>query len=133
MNDQLAINTLRILSVEAIQKANSGHPGLPLGAAPAVYTLWRYGMKHNPKNPEWINRDRFILSAGHGSALLYSLFHIFGYGVTMGDLQKFRQLDSYTPGHPEYGWTKGVDATTGPLGQGMAMAVGIYSDRKSVV
>lgn len=130
MNDQLAINTLRILSVEAIQKANSGHPGLPLGAAPAVYTLWRYGMKHNPKNPEWINRDRFILSAGHGSALLYSLFHIFGYGVTMGDLQKFRQLDSYTPGHPEYGWTKGVDATTGPLGQGMAMAVGMAMAEK---
>lgn len=125
MNDQLAINTIRMLSVEAIEKANSGHPGLPLGAAPAAYTLWRYILKHNPKNPAWEDRDRFILSAGHGSMLLYSLLHLFGYGVTMEDIKQFRQLGSVTPGHPEYGWTKGVEATTGPLGQGIAMAVGM--------
>lgn len=125
MNDQLAINTIRMLSVEAIEKASSGHPGLPLGAAPAAYTLWRYILKHNPKNPAWEDRDRFILSAGHGSMLLYSLLHLFGYGVTMEDIKQFRQLGSVTPGHPEYGWTKGVEATTGPLGQGIAMAVGM--------
>lgn len=125
MNDQLAINTIRMLSVEAIEKAKSGHPGLPLGAAPAAYTLWRYILKHNPKNPAWEDRDRFILSAGHGSMLLYSLLHLFGYGVTMEDIKQFRQLGSVTPGHPEYGWTKGVEATTGPLGQGIAMAVGM--------
>ena len=125
MNDQLAINTIRMLSVEAIEKANSGHPGLPLGAAPAAYTLWRYILKHNPKDPAWEDRDRFILSAGHGSMLLYSLLHLFGYGVTMEDIKQFRQLGSVTPGHPEYGWTKGVEATTGPLGQGIAMAVGM--------
>lgn len=125
MNDQLAINTIRMLSAEAIEKANSGHPGLPLGAAPAAYTLWRYILKHNPKDPAWEDRDRFILSAGHGSMLLYSLLHLFGYGVTMEDIKQFRQLGSVTPGHPEYGWTKGVEATTGPLGQGIAMAVGM--------
>ena len=125
MNDQLAINMIRMLSVEAIEKAKSGHPGLPLGAAPAAYTLWRYILKHNPKNPAWEDRDRFILSAGHGSMLLYSLLHLFGYGVTMEDIKQFRQLGSVTPGHPEYGWTKGVEATTGPLGQGIAMAVGM--------
>ena len=125
MNDQLAINTIRMLSVEAIEKANRGHPGLPLGAAPAAYTLWRYILKHNPKDPAWEDRDRFILSAGHGSMLLYSLLHLFGYGVTMEDIKQFRQLGSVTPGHPEYGWTKGVEATTGPLGQGIAMAVGM--------
>ncbi len=125
MNDQLAINTIRMLSAEAIEKAKSGHPGLPLGAAPAAYTLWRYILKHNPKHPDWEDRDRFILSAGHGSMLLYSLLHLFGYGVTMEDIKQFRQLGSVTPGHPEHGWTKGVEATTGPLGQGIAMAVGM--------
>lgn len=125
MNDQLAINTIRMLSAEAIEKAKSGHPGLPLGAAPAAYTLWRYILKHNPEDPQWEDRDRFILSAGHGSMLLYSLLHLFGYGVTMEDIKQFRQLGSVTPGHPEYGWTKGVEATTGPLGQGIAMAVGM--------
>ena len=123
--DNLTINTLRVLSAEQVQKANSGHPGLPMGAAPMAYTLWEKVMNHNSQNPNWINRDRFILSAGHGSALLYSLFHIFDYGVTTEDLKNFRQLDSSTPGHPEYGYTTGVEATTGPLGQGMANAVGM--------
>ena len=123
--DNLTINTLRVLSAEQVQKANSGHPGLPMGAAPMAYTLWGKVMNHNSQNPNWINRDRFILSAGHGSALLYSLFHIFDYGVTTEDLKNFRQLDSNTPGHPEYGYTTGVEATTGPLGQGMANAVGM--------
>lgn len=123
--EKLAINTLRVLSSEMIDKANSGHPGLPLGAAPMAFTLWNRQMKHNPKNPNWINRDRFILSAGHGSALLYSLLHVFRYGLTIEDLKGFRQLDSLTPGHPEYGHTIGVEATTGPLGQGMSMAVGM--------
>lgn len=125
MNDQLAINTIRMLSVEAIEKAKSGHPGLPLGAAPAAYTLWRYILKHNPNDPKWQDRDRFILSAGHGSMLLYSLLHLFGYGITMEDIKQFRQLGSVTPGHPEFGWTCGVEATTGPLGQGIGMAVGM--------
>lgn len=123
--EQKAIDTLRVLSVEAIQEANSGHPGLPMGAAPMAYTLWSKFMNHNPKNPNWINRDRFILSAGHGSALLYSLFHLFEYGTTIEDLKEFRQLGSKTPGHPEYGDTVGVEATTGPLGQGVANAVGM--------
>lgn len=122
--DQLTINTLRFLSAEAIQKAKSGHPGLPLGAAPAAYTLWAKNMKHNPSNPDWADRDRFVLSAGHGSALLYSLFHVFGYGTTIEDLKNFRQLDSHTPGHPEYGAAKGIETTTGPLGQGIANAIG---------
>jgi transketolase len=123
--DQLTINTIRFLSVEAIEKAKSGHPGLPLGAAPIAYTLWAKMMKHNPKNPNWENRDRFILSAGHGSSLLYSLLHIFGYGLTIDDLKQFRQWGSKTPGHPEYGHTVGVETTTGPLGQGIANAVGM--------
>ncbi len=123
--EQKTINTLRVLSVEAIQEANSGHPGLPMGAAPMAYTLWSKIMNHNPRNPNWINRDRFILSAGHGSALLYSLFHLFEYGTTIEDLKDFRQLGSATPGHPEYGDTVGVEATTGPLGQGVANAVGM--------
>lgn len=122
--DQLSINTIRFLSADAIQKAKSGHPGLPLGAAPAAYTLWAKQMKHNPANPDWVDRDRFILSAGHGSALLYSLLHLFGYGLTIEDLKQFRQKNSLTPGHPEYGHTKGVEITTGPLGQGIANAVG---------
>ena len=122
--DQQAINTIRVLSAEMIQKANSGHPGTPLGAAPAAYALWAGAMHHNPLNPKWTNRDRFVLSAGHGSALLYSLLHLFGYGLTIDDLKQFRQKDSLTPGHPEYGHTVGVEVTTGPLGQGIANAVG---------
>jgi transketolase len=123
--DQKTINTVRILAAEAVQKANSGHPGLPLGSAPMAYTLWKEHMNHNPKNPNWVNRDRFILSAGHGSMLLYSLLHIFNYGLTIEDLMAFRQEGSLTPGHPEYGHTTGVEMTTGPLGQGIASAVGM--------
>lgn len=123
--DQLTINTIRLLAAETVEKAKSGHPGLPLGAAPMAYTLWSKIMKHNPKNPKWINRDRFILSAGHGSALLYSLLHLFEYGLTMDDLKNFRQLDSKTPGHPEFGHTIGVESTTGPLGQGISNGVGM--------
>ncbi len=123
--DTLSINAIRILSADAIQKANSGHPGLPLGCAPTAYELWAHHMNHNPADPAWANRDRFILSGGHGSMLLYSLLHLFGYGLTKEDLMNFRQLDSKTPGHPEYGHTIGVEATTGPLGAGMGMAVGM--------
>ncbi len=123
--DELAINTIRMLSVEGVQKANSGHPGLPMGSAPMAYTLWSRHMKHNPKNPNWINRDRFVLSAGHGSMLLYSLLHMFDYGLDMEELKQFRQWGSKTPGHPEYGHTVGVETTTGPLGQGIATAVGM--------
>lgn len=123
--EQQSINTIRTLSIDAIEKANSGHPGLPMGAAPMAYTLWTDFMNHNPKNSKWFNRDRFILSAGHGSMLLYSLLHLSGYDVTMEDLKQFRQWDSKTPGHPEVHHTDGVEATTGPLGQGIAMAVGM--------
>ena len=123
--DNLTVNTLRFLSAEAIQKAKSGHPGLPLGAAPAAYALWAKEMKANPANPKWDDRDRFVLSAGHGSALLYSLLHVFGYGLTIEDLKNFRQRNSLTPGHPEYKHTVGVETTTGPLGQGIANAVGM--------
>ncbi len=123
--DTMSVNAIRVLSADAVQKANSGHPGLPLGAAAMAYELWAKHMKHNPKNPNWVNRDRFILSGGHGSTLLYSLLHLFEYGLTIDDLSNFRQLDSLTPGHPEYGHTVGVEATTGPLGAGMAMAVGM--------
>lgn len=122
---QLAINTIRLLSVEMIQKANSGHPGLPLGASPMTFTLFNDIMHFSPKHSDWINRDRFILSAGHGSAMLYSLLHLFGFGITLDDLKEFRQYNSLTPGHPEYLHTKGIDATTGPLGQGLSMAVGM--------
>ena len=123
--DQLAVTTIRTLSIDAIEKANSGHPGLPMGAAPMAYTLWTKHMNHNPKNPHWFNRDRFVLSAGHGSMLLYSLLHLSGYGLPMEEIKNFRQWDSKTPGHPEYGHTVGVEATTGPLGQGIGMAVGM--------
>ena len=123
--DAMSVNAIRVLSADAIQKANSGHPGLPLGAAPTAYELWAHHMKHNGKNPKWANRDRFVLSGGHGSMLLYSLLHLFGYGLTMDDLKNFRQDGSLTPGHPEYGHTVGVEATTGPLGAGMGMAVGM--------
>lgn len=123
--DQTSINTIRVLAAETINKANSGHPGLPLGAAPMAYTLFSKHYLNNPSDLKWDNRDRFVLSAGHGSALLYSLFHIFGYGVTMDDLKSFRQWGSRTPGHPEYGHTAGVETTTGPLGMGVANAVGM--------
>ena len=123
--DNLSVNAIRVLSADAVQKANSGHPGLPLGAAAIGYELWANHMNHNPKNPSWENRDRFVLSGGHGSTLLYSLLHLFGYGLTLDDLKNFRQWDSKTPGHPEYGVTTGVEASTGPLGAGMAMAVGM--------
>lgn len=123
--DQLAVTTIRTLSIDAIEKANSGHPGLPMGAAPMAYTLWTKHMNHNPKNPNWFNRDRFVLSAGHGSMLLYSLLHLSGYGLELDEIKNFRQWDSKTPGHPEYHHTVGVEATTGPLGQGIGMAVGM--------
>jgi transketolase len=123
--DELCVNTLRFLAVDAVEEANSGHPGLPLGAAPMAYVLWDRCLRHNPRNPTWINRDRFILSAGHGSALLYALLHVYGYDVPLDDLKRFRQWESRTPGHPEHGLTPGVEATTGPLGQGFAMGVGM--------
>lgn len=123
--DQLAINAIRTLSIDAIEKANSGHPGLPMGAAPMAYTLWAKQMNHNPDNPNWFNRDRFVLSAGHGSMLLYSLLHLSGYDLPMEEIKNFRQWGSATPGHPEFGDTIGVEATTGPLGQGVGMAVGM--------
>lgn len=123
--DTKCVNAIRVLSADAIQKANSGHPGLPLGAAPAAFALWAKVMKHNPADPQWADRDRFVLSGGHGSMLLYSLLHLFGYGLTIDDLKEFRQEGSRTPGHPEYGHTAGVEATTGPLGAGMGMAVGM--------
>lgn len=123
--DQLSIDTIRTLAIDSIEKANSGHPGMPMGAAPMGYQLFAKNMNHNPSNPTWVNRDRFVLSAGHGSMLLYSLLHLSGYDLPLEELQKFRQWGSLTPGHPEVGHTAGVDATTGPLGQGLAMAVGM--------
>ncbi|WP_078553873.1 transketolase [Bacillus alkalicellulosilyticus] len=123
--EQVAINTIRTLSIDSIEKANSGHPGMPMGAAPMAYALYAKHMQHNPSNPTWFNRDRFVLSAGHGSMLLYSLLHLSGYDVSIDDLKSFRQWGSKTPGHPEFGHTAGVDATTGPLGQGFGMAVGM--------
>jgi transketolase len=123
--DEICINTIRTLSMDAVQKANSGHPGAPMGLAPAGYVLWTRVMKHNPKNPGWLDRDRFVLSGGHASMLLYSLFHLSGYDVTLDDIKKFRQWGSKTPGHPEFGHTPGVETTTGPLGQGFANAVGM--------
>ncbi len=123
--DQLAINTIRTLSMDAVQKANSGHPGAPMGMAPMAYTLWTQFLRHAPADPSWPNRDRFLLSAGHASMLLYSLLYLTGYGLTLEDLKSFRQWGSLTPGHPEHGHTKGVEATTGPLGQGFANGVGM--------
>ncbi|HVM96442.1 MAG TPA: transketolase [Candidatus Acidoferrales bacterium] len=123
--DTLCINTIRTLSIDAVQKANSGHPGLPLGAAPMAYALWQYHLRHSPTNPLWPNRDRFVLSAGHGSMLLYSLLHLTGYDLTLDDIKSFRQWNSRTPGHPETHVVPGVEATTGPLGQGSANAVGM--------
>src|SRR5678809_51834 len=123
--DQLCINTIRTLSLDAVQKANSGHPGLPLGMAPAAYVLWTKFLRHNPRNPKWFNRDRFLLSAGHGSMLLYSLLHLTGYDLSLDEIKNFRQFGSKTPGHPEYGLTSGVEVTTGPLGQGFGQGVGM--------
>ena len=123
--DQLAINAIRLLAVDATRQANSGHPGMPMGMAPAAHVLWSRILKHNPANPKWFNRDRFVLSAGHGSMLIYSLLHLHGYSLTLEDLKNFRQWGSKTPGHPEYGHTAGVETTTGPLGQGLATAVGM--------
>jgi transketolase len=130
--DQLTIDTIRLLSVDMVEKAKSGHPGLPLGAAPFVYTLWSKFLSINPSNPVWMNRDRFILSAGHGCALLYSLLHLAGFNISVDDLKAFRQWGSITPGHPEYGRTPGVEATTGPLGQGFAMGVGMAIAERSL-
>jgi transketolase len=121
----LAVNTVRCLSMDAVQKAESGHPGMPMGTADFAYVLWSRFLRHNPSDPHWLNRDRFVLSAGHGSVLLYSLLHLFGYAITIEDLKNFRQWESKTPGHPEYGLTSGVETTTGPLGQGFANGVGM--------
>ena len=118
-------NAIRFLSIDAVQAANSGHPGAPMGMADIAEVLWRDQLKHNPANPQWADRDRFVLSNGHGSMLIYSLLHLTGYDVTLDDLKAFRQLHSRTPGHPEYGYTAGVETTTGPLGQGLANAVGM--------
>ena len=123
--DNLCVNTLRTLSIDMVGQADSGHPGLPLGAAPLAYAVWAGHLKFFPSDPAWFDRDRFVLSAGHGSSMLYSMLHLYGYGLQLEDLKKFRQLDSLTPGHPEYGHTKGVETTTGPLGQGFANAVGM--------
>ena len=123
--DQLAINTIRFLSVDAVQKANSGHPGLPMGAAAMAYVLWTRFLRHNPANPHWFNRDRFVLSAGHGSMLLYSLLHLTGYDLPLEQIRQFRQWGSTTPGYPERGITPGVEVTTGPLGQGFGNGVGM--------
>ena len=123
--DQLSINTLRFLAVDAVDKAKSGHPGAPLGDAPMAYLLWHKFMRHNPLNSHWANRDRFVLSNGHASAMLYSLLHLSGYQLSLEDVKQFRQWGSKTPGHPEYHHTDGVEVTTGPLGQGFANGVGM--------
>jgi len=123
--DELCINTIRCLSIDAVQHAKSGHPGMPMGMAPAAYVLWTRHLKHNPRNPKWVNRDRFVLSAGHGCMLLYSLLHLTGYDLSLEEIKNFRQWGSKTPGHPEYGHTPGVEVTTGPLGQGISNAVGM--------
>ena len=121
---QQAVNTIRFLAIDGVQKANSGHPGAPMGMAPMAYVLWTRHLKHNPADPAWPDRDRFVLSAGHASMLLYSLLHLTGYDLPLSELQQFRQWGSKTPGHPEYGHTAGVESTTGPLGQGFSMGVG---------
>ena len=130
--EQLSVATIRSLVIDMINKANSGHPGMALGSAPILYTLWTKHLNSNPNEPEWCNRDRFVLSAGHASSLLYAMLHLSGYGLSIDDLKNFRQLDSLTPGHPEYHWTKGVDATSGPLGQGIAQAVGMAMAEASI-
>ena len=123
--DELCVNTIRMLSVDSVGKANSGHPGMPMGAAAMAYVLWTRFLRHNPRNPKWVDRDRFVLSAGHGSMLLYSLLHLTGYDLTLEEIKDFRQWESKTPGHPEYLLTPGVEITTGPLGQGLAGSVGM--------
>src|SRR5689334_14514072 len=123
--DQLAIDTIRTLSIDGVQKAKSGHPGAPMGMAPSAYVIFTRFLRHAPRDPDWPNRDRFVLSAGHASMLLYSVLHLTGYDVTLDDLKSFRQWGSRTPGHPEYGLTPGVEATTGPLGQGFANGIGM--------
>ena len=128
----LSIATIRSLCIDMINKANSGHPGMALGSTPILYTLFTKHLVSNPDDPEWINRDRFVLSAGHASDLLYAMLHLCGYGLTIEDIKNFRQVDSLTPGHPEYHWTKGVDATSGPLGQGIAQAAGMAVAEASI-
>ena len=123
--DELCINTIRILSADAVQNANSGHPGMPMGSAAMAYTLWTHFLKFNPADPAWFDRDRFVLSAGHGSMLLYSLLHLTGYDLPLAEIKRFRQLGSKTPGHPERGLTPGVEVSTGPLGQGFSNGVGM--------
>src|SRR5512136_340800 len=123
--DELCINTIRTLAMDGVQKAKSGHPGMPMGMAAAAYVLWTRILRHNPRDPKWINRDRFILSAGHGSMILYSLLHLTGYALALDDLRRFRQWGSKTPGHPEYGEVPGIEVTTGPLGQGFGNGVGM--------
>ena len=123
--DNLCVNTIRMLSADGVERANSGHPGMPMGAAAMAYVLWTRFLRHNPTNPKWPDRDRFILSPGHGSMLLYTLLHLTGYDLTLDDLKNFRQWKSKTPGHPEYGLTPGVETTTGPLGQGFAAGIGM--------
>ena len=122
---EITINTIRFLAADAVQKASSGHPGMPMGAAPMAYVLWKHHMRHNPADPKWLNRDRFVLSAGHGSMLLYALLHLTGYDMSMEELKNFRQWGSKTPGHPENFLAEGVETTTGPLGQGFGNAVGM--------
>src|SRR5687767_10578146 len=128
--EQRCVNTIRTLSMDAVQKANSGHPGTPMALAPVAYALWDGFLRHNPRNPNWPNRDRFVLSAGHASMLLYSMLHLTGYDLPLEDLKNFRQWESKCPGHPEYGFTPGVETTTGPLGQGVANAVGMAIAQK---
>ncbi|HKK44383.1 MAG TPA: hypothetical protein VJ964_02600, partial [Balneolaceae bacterium] len=123
--DELCVNTIRTLAMDAVQAAGCGHPGMPMGMADAAYVLWTKFLKHDPSDPCWYDRDRFVLSAGHGSMLLYSLLHLTGYDLPLKELKNFRQLDSLTPGHPEYGLTPGVETTTGPLGQGFATGIGM--------
>ena len=123
--EQLSVNTIRALVMDAVQKANSGHPGMPMGMADAAYVLWTQLLSHNPSNPDWPDRDRFVLSAGHGSMLLYSLLHLTGYDLPLDQIKQFRQWGSITPGHPEYGEAPGVETTTGPLGQGFANGIGM--------
>src|SRR5256884_1595426 len=123
--EQLVINTIRTLAMDAVQKANSGHPGAPMGAAPMAFVLWTRFLRHSPAHPQWPNRDRFVLSAGHASMLLYSMLHVSGYDLPLEELKRFRQWGSRCPGHPEYGLTAGVETTTGPLGQGVANSVGM--------
>ena len=124
-NRRTLANAIRVLSMDAVQKANSGHPGAPMGMADIAEVLWNDYLVHNPTNPNWFNRDRFVLSNGHGSMLIYSTLHLSGYDLSIEDIKDFRQMDAKTPGHPEYGYTPGVETTTGPLGQGLANAVGM--------